>query len=242
MDPWEVSTLTPKLVTFDCANTLIWTDWQPHTFALRCAEMAGLDLPENAGTLYMKLFLPKLGEFWTINQSRSLDKWRHFWVRQVSDWLTAMQLPTDHALELHLIGEQEIFQVPSSTFRRFDDAIPCLTRLKNKGIRLAILSNWDTSIHKCVEAQGLTSYFDAVYASLEEGVEKPDPRFFEIALKRFGFTAEQTFHIGDDEIDDLRGAQDMGIPCALLDRLSPGISRPVINSLSQIEEAFAWYD
>ena len=204
--------------------------------------MAGLDLPEDAGSLYMKLFLPKIGEFWTVNQTRSLDNWRHFWVRQVSEWLTAMNLPTDNALELHLIGEKEIFEVPSSTFKRFDDAIACLTSLRDQGIKLAILSNWDTSLHKCVEAQGLSPYFDVVYASLEEGVEKPDPQFFEIALKRFDVSAAETFHVGDDEIDDLKGAQDLGIPCALLVRSALSAAKPIIGSLSQLQEAFAWYD
>ena len=234
--------MIPKLVTFDCANTLIWTDWQPHTFAIRCAEMAGLEVPENAGHLYMKLFLPKFSEFWAINQTRSLDRWRHFWVRQVSDWLTAMEMPTDNALELHLIGEREIFETPSTTFQRFNDAIPCLMGLRERGIKLAILSNWDTSLHRCLEGQGLSPYFDAVFASLEEGVEKPDPGFFELGLKHFGVSAKETFHVGDDPIDDLKGARDFGIPCALLDRSAPGVEKPIINSLSQLEEAFTWYD
>jgi putative hydrolase of the HAD superfamily len=234
--------LKPKLITFDCANTLIWTDWQPHTFALRCAQIAGLELPPDAGKVYMQLYLPKLGEFWLVNQTRSLENWRHFWVRQVSDWLTALGLPNDNALELHLVGEREIFEVPSSTFKLFEDAIPCLTRLRAAGYQLAILSNWDTSIHRCIEAHGLTSHFDAVFASLEEGVEKPDPEFFQVALRHFGVSANQVFHVGDDAIDDLKGAQDMGIACALLDRSANSACKPVIQSLDQLEEAFHWYD
>ena len=234
--------MTPKLVTFDCANTLIWTDWQPHTFAVKCAGLAGIDLPPNAGDVYLNLFIPKIKEFWNVNQTRSLENWRSFWVQQVADWLTALGLPTDKALDLHMVGEREIFEIPSSTFRRFDDAIPCLERLKAKDIKLAVLSNWDVSLHRCLAAHGLTPYFDAVYASLEEGFEKPDPRFFNRVLRHFDVTADQCFHVGDDRVDDLQGAQDMGIPCALLDRAALSMAKPIIQSLDQLEEALGWYD
>lgn len=234
--------MRPKLITFDCANTLIWTDWKPHTFAIRCATEAGIELPEDAADLYMRLFVPKLPEFWRVNQTRSFENWRLFWVRQVSDWLDVMGMPTDNALELHLLGEREIFEVPSSTFRRFDDVIPCLETLRDKGYRLAILSNWDHSLHKVVEAHGLTQYFDKVFASLEEGVEKPDAGFFNIALRAFDVSPTEVFHIGDDTLDDLEGAQKLGIPAALIDRSLTMPQKPVINTLAQLEEAFEWFD
>ena len=204
--------------------------------------MAGLELPENAADLYMRLFVPKLPEFWRVNQTRSFENWRRFWVRQVEDWLAVMNLPTDNALELHLLGEREIFEVPSHTFRLFPDTIPCLETLKAKGFRMAILSNWDVSLHKCVEAHGLTKYFDAVFASLEEGIEKPDAGFFQICLDRFSLQPHEVFHVGDDVLDDLQGAQEMGIPAALLDRSLVQLRKPIITTLMQLEEAFEWYD
>lgn len=234
--------MKPKLITFDCANTLLWTDWKPHTFAVKCAQQAGLELPEDAAELYMRLFVPKLPEFWRVNQTRSFENWRLFWVRQVQDWLEVMDMPTDNALELHLLGEKEIFEVPSSTFRRFDDVVPCLEALTKKGYRLAILSNWDHSLHRCVEAHGLTSYFDKVFASLEEGVEKPDAALFNIALNYFGVAPAEAFHVGDDVLDDLQGAQRLGIPAALIDRSLSMPQKPVIGTLMQLEEAFEWFD
>jgi HAD superfamily hydrolase (TIGR01549 family) len=234
--------LKPKLITFDCANTLIWTDWQPHTFALRCAKLAGLELPENAGDLYLKLFVPKVSEFWKVNQTRSVENWRAFWVQQVTEWLEEMGLPSGNAFDLHMIGEREIFEVPSATFRRFDDAIPCLNSLKSQGYKLAVLSNWDVSLHGCLAAHSLTNYFDAVFASLEEGVEKPDQRLFQIVLDHFQVSASETFHVGDDWKDDVEGAKNAGIPVAWLDRSATVTSKPTISSLNQLEEAFTWYD
>ncbi len=204
--------------------------------------MAGLILPDNAGDIYLKLLMPKMPEFWRVNQMRSFEAWRSFWVAQVQDWLNAMELSRDNALDLHLIGERELFELPSSTFRRFDDVIPVLEGLRLKGTKLAILSNWDHSLHRCAQAHGLTPYFDAIFASLEEGVEKPNPGFFQVALNHFGVSPGEVFHVGDDPIDDLQGAQDMGIPVALIDRAAAQPDKPVISSLTQLEEAFSWYD
>lgn len=234
--------MQPKLVTFDCANTLIWTDWQPHTFAVRCAGIAGLELPKGAAEKYMEIFLPKLPEFWQVNQKRSFLPWREFWVQQVADWLEVLGIEGQDALELHLIGEREIFETPSQTFKLFDDALPSVRRLRQLGIKVAVLSNWDHSLHKCLEGHGLGGEFDAVFASLEHGVEKPDPRFFQIALDHFGVLPSECFHVGDDLADDLEGARAAGIPVAQIVRSASNASKPIITSLDHLIEAFEWYD
>lgn len=233
--------MQPKLVTFDCANTLIWTDWQPHTFAVRCAGIAGIELPERAAEKYLELFVPKVPEFWLVNQKRDLQAWRGFWVQQVSDWLDALGLSGYDPLELHLIGEQEIFNPPSQTFKLFDDALPVVQGLRERGIKVAVLSNWDVSLHGCLAGHGLGNAFDAVFASLEHGVEKPDPKFFEIALNQFGVSSDECFHVGDDPTDDFEGATQAGIPVALLDRTRIHAEKPYISNLYQLSEAFEWY-
>ena len=233
--------MQPKLVTFDCANTLIWTDWQPHTFAIRCAGIAGIELPEGAAETYLSIFMPKLSAFWKVNQLRSFSAWREFWVQQVSDWLMAMGLEGHDPLALHLIGEREIFETPPHTFKLFEDAIPAVRAMRTQGIAVAVLSNWDHSLHRCLEGHGLGSEFDAVFASLEHGIEKPDGRFFQVALDHFGVSPAECFHVGDDPTDDLQGAMGLGIPVALLDRSAKSPERPVITSLSQLQEAFEWY-
>ncbi len=43
----------------------------------------------------------------------------------------------------------------------------------------------------------LAGLVDCLLDSHDEGVEKPDPRFFEIALERSGARRETTIHVGD---------------------------------------------
>jgi putative hydrolase of the HAD superfamily len=189
----------------------------------------------------MEIFLPKVPEFWLVNQKRSLLLWREFWVQQVADWLEMLGIEDRDPLELHLIGEREIFQSPSRTFRLFDDALSAVREIRGMGIKVAVLSNWDHSLHQCLEGHGLGEEFDAVFASLEYGVEKPDPKFFEVALNHFGVSPNECFHVGDDLTDDFEGAKASGIPVALLDREQTQPAMPVITTLRELSGAFEWY-
>ena len=58
---------------------------------------------------------------------------------------------------------------------------------------------------------GLDRYVDVLVVSEEAGVSKPDPRIFEIALDRLGFTADVTVMIGDSWTADVAGARAAGI-------------------------------
>ena len=84
---------------------------------------------------------------------------------------------------------------------------------------------------------GLTDYFEHVVASLEEGVEKPDPRLFQIVLDRLGVEAENALHVGDSPRDDWQGATDAGMRALVIDRGNPAPSEARITSLAQLPEA-----
>ncbi|HLO97819.1 MAG TPA: HAD-IA family hydrolase [Fimbriimonas sp.] len=236
--------LTPKLITFDCANTLIWTDWSPESFAVRCCGIAGVPLPDRASQEYLRLLAPKMAEFHALNRSGTLVEWREFWVQQISDWLDRLGIVGQDPLALHLVGEREIFETPSHTFKLFDDVVPCLTGLKATGIPMAVISNWDLSLHKCMEAHGILVYFDAVWASLVFGAEKPDARFFAHAYNTFHVRPEECIHVGDLVVDDYDGARAAGMNAVLIDRGSgePSRERGTISSLSQLGETFDWFD
>jgi putative hydrolase of the HAD superfamily len=60
-----------------------------------------------------------------------------------------------------------------------------LERLRG-GARLAVVSNWDVSLHDVLERTGLRGLVDVVVISSELGVAKPDPAIFRAALDRLG--------------------------------------------------------
>ena len=100
----------------------------------------------------------------------------------------------------------------------FDDVLPTLRTLREAGLRLAVVSNWDYRLPGILQAHGVSAYLDAIVVSTVEGFEKPHPRLFEIALARVGSEADTALHVGDSLADDVRGAERAGVRAILLDR------------------------
>ena len=98
-----------------------------------------------------------------------------------------------------------------------EDLIPFLSRLRARGLRRVVVSNANGTLHAHFDRLGLTRFFDAVFDSHVEKVEKPDPRFFEIALERSGSRKETTVHVGDFYEIDVVGARRAGLQAILLD-------------------------
>jgi HAD superfamily hydrolase (TIGR01509 family) len=88
------------------------------------------------------------------------------------------------------------------------------------GLQLVVVSNADGTVEQLLEKQQFRSYFDVVIDSHNVGVEKPDPRIFQIALERSGATREQTLHVGDMYNFDVVGARSAGVHALLLDPYS----------------------
>jgi HAD superfamily hydrolase (TIGR01509 family) len=92
-----------------------------------------------------------------------------------------------------------------------------LDRLRAAGFRLVVVSNANGTVRGKLERIGLASRFDHIFDSFEERVEKPDPRFFEIAIRRSGADRATTIHLGDFYHVDVVGARAAGLQAILLD-------------------------
>ena len=112
-----------------------------------------------------------------------------------------------------------------------------LQRLRARVSRMVVVSNANGRLHVVMERLGLARYFDVMLDSQLEGVEKPDPRLFQIALERCGGRAESTLHVGDFYWIDVMGARAAGLRAVLVDSagLYPDADCPRIQSLAQLE-------
>jgi putative hydrolase of the HAD superfamily len=63
----------------------------------------------------------------------------------------------------------------------------------------------------------LTRFFTTICDSHLEGVEKPDPRFFQAVLEQSGSRPETTLHVGDLYHVDVVGARNTGLQAMLID-------------------------
>lgn len=98
-----------------------------------------------------------------------------------------------------------------------DGVVPALDRLSRLGLKLVVVSNANGVLHRMFDRLGLTRYFHCVCDSFLEGVEKPDPAFFQIALQRSGAIPATTTHVGDLYYVDVVGARNAGLDAVLLD-------------------------
>lgn len=92
----------------------------------------------------------------------------------------------------------------------YPDTAKCLQSLEKK-YKLGIIANQIPGAEKRLEDMGIRQFFDAIVASAEEGVAKPDPRIFRIALDRTGCTPEQAVMIGDRIDNDIVPAKQLGM-------------------------------
>ena len=92
-----------------------------------------------------------------------------------------------------------------------------LDRLRAAGHRLVVVSNANGTLQAQFDRLDLTRHFDLLLDSAVEGVEKPDPRLFQIALERSGSRAETTVHAGDFFHIDVVGARAAGLQAWLID-------------------------
>ncbi|CAK9183749.1 unnamed protein product [Ilex paraguariensis] len=87
--------------------------------------------------------------------------------------------------------------------------------LKDAGVKLAVVSNFDTRLRKVLKDLNVLDLFDAVIISSEIGYEKPDANIFKAALDQIGVEAAKAVHVGDDQKADKAGANAVGIDCWL---------------------------
>ena len=73
-----------------------------------------------------------------------------------------------------------------------------LERLRALGLSLAVVGNWDLTLHQHLRDLGLDHFFGAVV----HAAGKPAPDGLLRALKELGVEPSRALHIGDDEVDE----------------------------------------
>jgi putative hydrolase of the HAD superfamily len=100
----------------------------------------------------------------------------------------------------------------------FDDVLPALTRLKDRGLILGLISNVDRDITPLLDELGVTALLQVVVTSQDTGFSKPQPEIFREALRQSGVQASEAIYVGDQYEIDIIGAKNAGMNGVLLDR------------------------
>ena len=128
-------------------------------------------------------------------------------------------------------------------WRVFADVVPALTALR--GLRLAVVSNFDGRLPALLAGLGLAPFLDAVVYSSSVAAAKPEPAIFHAALRKLDVPAAEALHVGDGVIADTQGARAAGMRAVLLDRsrrrppVPPDVR--VIDSLAELARSPVWF-
>ena len=88
----------------------------------------------------------------------------------------------------------------------FEAALETLAAL-SRDYPLAALTNGNAN----VESIGLDRYFRFALSAADVRASKPAPDIFHAALKAAGVDPEEAIHVGDNLVDDIQGASEVGM-------------------------------
>lgn len=112
----------------------------------------------------------------------------------------------------------------------------------SKDYDLHIITNGFEEVqHRKLDISDLRRYFKHVICSESAGVQKPDPKIFEFALRKAGAELTESIFIGDSLVADMIGAQAFGLDQVYLNRKGKRHREKFsyeIKSLAELKEIF----
>ena len=94
----------------------------------------------------------------------------------------------------------------------YDGILDAMKKLKEKGYKMAIVSNKIDSAVKELNEKFFKEYVDVAIGETSGTKRKPAPDMVEQALKELGSSKEESIYIGDSEVD-LQTARNSNLPC-----------------------------
>ena len=151
-------------------------------------------------------------------------------------------VPQSDATDAALVELREYHRLDNLWEHVEADVAPALAALRERGLKLVVVSNANGRLKHLFDRIDLSKWFDHVLDSHEWGVEKPDPRLFHVALERSGADPSRTIHVGDLYHVDVVGARRAGLrEGVLFDKagLYDSVDCPRVASLAALVE---WID
>ena len=133
-----------------------------------------------------------------------------------------------------------VFEDPQS-WELYPETIATLARLKERGLELGVVSNFDSRLFPVMRGLGIEHLFETVTISSLAQAAKPAPRIFQVALDKHALDPNEALHVGDSLRDDVEGAKRAGVHAVLLDR--EGRSQAAdVQSIRRLDELVSLLD
>jgi putative hydrolase of the HAD superfamily len=170
--------------------------------------------------------LPPADEFYSIIDLATRNTWeeaKKSWIiPSIGDML--LHVFVDLGLDTDRIDIGEILIIydwgPLPGVVPYDDTIPVLKELRNRGYKIGLLTNsflpmWMRDIE--LRAYDLLDYLDARVTAADVGYLKPHPIIYQRTLEMLKTAPHRAVFVGDRPKNDIAGANDAGLISVLID-------------------------
>jgi putative hydrolase of the HAD superfamily len=158
----------------------------------------------------------RMSETLAIDHDRFVTAWRDNYPQRefgpirdaLGELCTDLELAHDGRLERLLemrLDHHRRHLVPRA------DAVETVRALKERGLRVGLITVCSQEVELLWEETPLAPYFDATVFSSAEGFGKPDPRIYRIAAERLGLQPDACVFVGDGANHELPGAERVGM-------------------------------
>ncbi len=206
-----------RAVFFDVGNTLLYASPSVSEVVRAILEEAGhthdLSLIESYMPLVDAYYEERYAEddaFWTDDERTT-----SVWIGMYS--LLCRQLGIEDEAVTIARRVYDEFGRPDR-WALYGDVRPAFERLRQQGIAVGIISNWDSRLVRILNGLGLEDILADIVSSADVRLHKPDPRIFELACSRIGVAPAEAAHVGDHHYADYLGARALGMNAVLIDR------------------------
>jgi HAD superfamily hydrolase (TIGR01509 family) len=202
-----------EAVLFDAGDTLIRLSGSGEKLLHGAAAALGagqLD-PEEVAQVWRRV-LDRSGTAEELAKGRDLSNARH---REV--WIALYAAAGCDRLAPGLSEELYGLTVSAESWEAFPDTIPTLKALRDRGLRVGIVSDTGFDLRPAMDLLGLSPFLDTVVMSFEYGVCKPAAKVFLTACDQLHVHPERTLMVGDNPLTD-SGAVAAGLYVFLLPR------------------------
>ena len=228
-----------RLVTFDVTNTMIRVlGGVGQNYANVAAQYGRRVDPAKIDVVFRKRFKQQMSQYpnFGVNSGLTPFKW---WTSLVVD--SFKEAGYDGPSLTQIANHLYIHFASSKGWEIIPGTTETLETLKSKGIKLGIISNFDTRLDKILHELSLAHYFEFIIDSASFGKAKPNPEIFDLALKLGKAKANESMHIGDSVTNDYEGATKAGMKAILLvdeDKPAPDEVDPahIVRTIGEIEK------
>lgn len=205
---------TIRAVTFDAGSTLIhWFAYAPDRFGLIC-RLAGIEIPE----AMFRVAARACAHYYQQSPPPPDGPASQQWWRGLN--VCGLQAAGFRG-DVESLADR--IQATAGTLGAdwvLDPDVPLvLDALRDRGMVLAVVSNWDGDLQERLGVLGIASYFTFIADSSVIGISKPEPGIYRTTCAAIGIPPEQCLHVGDRPDADGGVARAVGATPVIYDPL-----------------------